>query len=175
MDLRFAKFVRWGTVPVVLTVMATVLTAQRGGNPLTGAGSVESSVMEGTGARALTPFEQFTDKLKLDERTQLAPVREAFIAAQQEAGPIGVEILQLRLKLLRIDLGESQEDRKSVLDAYAAAAVRMSAIETRTFAKVYAMLKPNQQSNAAQAFALLTGFFQAPAGTGSGRGRGGRQ
>ena len=44
-----------------------------------------------------------------------------------------------------------------------------------TFAKIYAMLKPNQQANAPQAFAIMAGMFQpSPARGGGGRGtRGG--
>ena len=148
-----------------------VAAQKGGGDKLTGAGNVESSVMGNANARVLTPFEQFADKLKLDEKTQVAPVQEVFGAAQHEAGPLGTEMLQLRQKLLRVDLGETTDDRKAVLDAYTAAAVKMSGVEARTFAKVYGMLKPNQQGNAAQAFVLMTGIFQ-PAG---GAGRGGRR
>ena len=48
----------------------------------------------------------------------------------------------------------------------------MAGIEASSFGKVCALLKPNQQSNAPQAFAVMTGIFQ-PAGAVRG-GRGGR-
>jgi hypothetical protein len=165
-----------GTAALVtksLTPTVRAAPQKGGGGGMTGPGNVQDAVMGSTNARVLTPFEQFADKLKLDEKTQVAPVQEIFVAAQNEARPIGSEMLQLRQKLLRVDLGETTDDRKAVLDAYTAAAIRMSGVEARTFAKVYSMLKPNQQSNAAQAFALMTGFFQ-PAGA-TGGGRGGRQ
>jgi hypothetical protein len=161
---------------VLLCVAAAVSAAyaQRGGGGggMMGPGAVENAVMGSEGARVMTPFEQFADKLKLDEKTQLPAVREIFMAAQQEASPVGTEMLQLRQKLLNVDLGSAPDDRKAVLDAYAAAAAKMGGVESRAFAKVYDLLKPNQQGNAAQAFALLTGFFQ-PAGAMGGRG--GRQ
>jgi hypothetical protein len=163
-----------GTVVVVtMTFSSPVRAAQKGGGGgggMLGAGNVQDAVMGSTNARVLTPFEQFADKLKLDQKTQVAPVQEVFVAAQTEAGRPGVEMLQLRQKLLRIDLGELSEDRKAVLDAYTAAALKMSGIEARTFAKVYEMLKPNQRSNAGPAFALMTGFFQPSGAPGGGRG-----
>jgi len=153
--------------------MVAVGAAQRGGGGgMMGPGNVEGSVMGGEAARVMTPFEQFAEKLKLDQKTQLPAVQEIFLSAQKEANPIGVEMLQLRQKLLNVDLGNTTDDRKAVLDAYAAAAIKMSGVESRTFAKVYEMLNPSQQGNAAQAFALLTGFFQPTVGGG---GRGGRQ
>ena len=39
----------------------------------------------------------------------------------------------------------------------------MAGIEAAAFAKTYATLKPNQQPNATQAFALMAGIFQAAA------------
>jgi hypothetical protein len=57
-----------------------------------------------------------------------------------------------------------------VIDAYAVSAARMASIETAAFQKVYALLEPNQQSRAPQAFELMAGFFQS----GPVRGGGGR-
>ena len=85
-------------------------------------------------------------------------------------GPVGVQMLQLRQKLLNDELAGDSADAKSVLDAYTAAAAKMSHIEADAFSKVYALLKPNQQSKAPQAFARMAGFFQATPGRG---GRGG--
>ena len=144
--------------------------------PQTGVGGVQSGAPPIEGIRALTPFEEFTGRLKLDEKTQVPAAREIFLAAAREAGPVGVEMLQLRQKLLNVELGNAQ-DAKVVEDAYTAAATKMIGIETAAFAKVYATLKPNQQSNAAQAFTLIAGIFQSPAPGAGGRGQrgGGRQ
>jgi hypothetical protein len=47
----------------------------------------------------------------------------------------------------------------------------MARIEATTFAKVYGLLKPNQQAKAPQAFAEMAGFFQSTPNAG---GRGAR-
>jgi hypothetical protein len=47
----------------------------------------------------------------------------------------------------------------------------MASIEASAFAKPYATLKPNQQSNAAQAFTIMAGIFQPAAPSGGGRGQ----
>jgi hypothetical protein len=51
----------------------------------------------------------------------------------------------------------------------------MTGIEAEAFGKVYALLKPNQQSKAPQAFELMAGMFAGGGmGGGMGRGRGGQ-
>ena len=57
--------------------------------------------------------------------------------------------------------------------AYANAAAKMTGLETRVFQQVYATLKPAQQSRAADAFALMAGFFQSAPGRGGRGPRGG--
>jgi hypothetical protein len=138
-----------------------------------GGGGVEAAVMGGESARAMTPFEEFADRLKLDQKTQVPAVAELFNAAAANAAPFGVELLQLRQKLLNLELAGQTAETKPVLDAIAVASARMSRIEATTFAKIYALLKPNQQSRAPQAFAQMAGFFQATPSAGRG-GRGGR-
>ena len=159
-----------GAALLVPVLWALPAVPQRGGGGITGPGGVEGAVMGGEGPRAMTPFEEFADRLKLDQKTQAPQAAEILNAAAAEAGPVGVQMLQLRQKLLNDDLAGDSADAKSVLDAYTAAAAKMSHIEADAFAKVYALLKPNQQSKAPQAFARMAGFFQATPGRG---GRGG--
>jgi hypothetical protein len=167
-----------GVRPLLTTLAAAVMvgTLTPWAAAQTGRGGVESGAPPSDGVRALTPFEQFAGRLKLDEKTQVPGTQEIFTAAAQEAGPVAVEMLQLRQKLLNAVLSGSPEDQKAVEGAYAVAAAKMAGIEAAAFAKVYATLKPNQQSNAPQAFALIAGFFQAaaPAGGGRGQRRGGQ-
>jgi hypothetical protein len=47
----------------------------------------------------------------------------------------------------------------------------LTGVEAKTFAKIYALLKPNQQSKALQAWDLMADIFSA-GGHGGGRGRG---
>ena len=99
-------------LPGVVARPAAQKGGGRGGNSLTGAGGTESAVMGSETARAMTPFEQFADKLKLDDKTQVPAAREIFVAASQEAGPVGVELLQLREKLLNVAMSGTPDDLK---------------------------------------------------------------
>jgi hypothetical protein len=157
-----------GSTVAALLVAGTVGYGQGG---MTGAGSLPEG-MGSTGARALTPFEEIAGKFKLDEKTQVPAAIEIFNAAATEAGPVGVQILQIRQRILNGHLTGTPADVKAATDEYVAAQAKMSAIEANTFAKVYALLKPNQQKEADKAFVLMAGFFQrgaAPSGRG-GRG-----
>jgi hypothetical protein len=82
-------------------------------------------------------------------------------------------MLQLRQQLVNLTLENKAAEMEPVVDEYAVAAAKMAGVEARAFAKVYATLKPNQQSNASQAFAIMAGMFQPPAPRAPG-GRGGR-
>jgi hypothetical protein len=139
---------------------------------------------EDTGAPKLSldeplPGEKIIDKLKLDGKTQAPEVRLLFMDASREAAPIGQKMLELRQRLINVELQKKPEEIAPAVEAYKASAAEMAALEARTFAKIYALLKPNQQQNAAQAFAIMGGMFQpsAPRGGGGGRGaqRGGGQ
>ena len=84
-----------------------------------GPGGTEGAVMGMPTARAATPFEEFAGRLKLDEKTQLLPARDIFLAAATEAGAPGREMLQLRQRLLNLELsgqgnGEKEIIRKTV-------------------------------------------------------------
>lgn len=117
-----------------------------------------------------TQFQKFAEKLKLDSKTQVPAVGQIFTEALTEAAPVGQQMLVLRQQIVNVALaGKPQDDQKPLVDAYKAQAAKMAAIEARAFSKVYAVLKPNQQSNATEAFALMAGIFE-PQGVG-GRGR----
>lgn len=126
--------------------------------------------------QAPTQFEQFVDRLKLDHKTQEPEVVQIFTASAVEAGPVALEMLQLRQRLLALEAAGKSDGRTPLLDAYTTAAAKMTAIEIRAFQKVQALLKPSQQSKAADAFVLMAGIFSPPtprAGAGTRRGRGG--
>jgi hypothetical protein len=124
------------------------------------------------------PGEKLIDKLKLDGKTQAPEIRLLLMDASRDAAPVGQKMLELRQRLINLELQKNTEEIAPVVEAYTAAAAEMAAIEARTFAKIYAILKPNQQANATQAFAIMAGMFQpAPPRGGGGRGgqRGGGQ
>jgi hypothetical protein len=150
-----------------LALAATALTGQvlaQGGGAATGTG-LPSSI----NAPRTIP-QQFASKLKLD-REQAPVVDEILSAAASEAAPHAQQMLQLRQRLLNASRANLAEEVKAAQDAYAASAAKIAAIEAAAFAKVYAQLKPNQQKDGAEAFALIAGLFSnAPAGGGAPRG-----
>jgi hypothetical protein len=120
----------------------------------------------------LTPFEQIVERLKLDNKTQLPAVQQIFTAAAIEAAPVGQDISLLRQRMLDAELSGKADDFKTALEAYRAAAAKMTGLETQAFVKVYALLKPNQQSKAPQAFEWMGGLLM-PAAPGGRARRGG--
>lgn len=137
---------------------------------------------EDTGAPKLSleeplPGEKVIDRLKLDDKTQAPEVRLLLMDASRDATPVAKRLLEIRLRLGNLALQNNIEEMPAAADAYAAAAAEMAAIEAKAFTKIYALLKPNQQPNAPQAFAIMAGIFQsAPSRGGGGRGqRGGGQ
>jgi hypothetical protein len=165
--------ISWLVAGALAVALASAIPAHpfaQGGNASGAGPGAPPPEMASLAPRALTPFEEFTGKLKLDSKQDQA-AEEIFNAAAREAAPIGVELLQIRQRMLNAALSGTPDDVKAASDAYAAAEAKMAAVEAGTFAKVYALLTPKQQSNAPQAFALMAGFFQSQ---GAGR-RGGRQ
>src|SRR5262245_33440180 len=135
---------------------------------------------EDTGAPKLglgepLPGEKLIDKLKLDGKTQAPEARLLLMDASRDAAPVGQKMLELRQRLINLELQKKPEEIAPVVEAYAAAAAEMASIEARAFAKIYAMLKPNQQANAPQAFAIMSGMFQPSPPRGGGGGRGGQR
>jgi hypothetical protein len=126
-------------------------------------------------AATVSPLQEFARKLKIDVATQGPAVNEILREASQAAMPVGREMLVIRENLINAELAGDADARQKALDAYATDAASMAGIEALTLAKICAILKPNQQANAQQAFALLAGIFQAqaPAAGGRGAGRGG--
>jgi len=121
----------------------------------------------GGSIRALTRFEQFTSRLRLD-REKVTPILEA---AAREGWPVGVEMATLQAQLANAILADKTEaEIQPILDAYTAAAATMVGIEAKAFGQIYAMLPPNQRGNASQAFEMMAGWFQPPPGTTAGRG-----
>jgi len=134
----------------------------------------------GVAPRKPTKAEQFADKLKLtkEQREEVATI---FSAALERSGSIRADLDDRRAKIAGalIDARPAEDINKVTAD-YAAVAAQMTKLEADTFAKVYAMLKPNQQAKADQAFELMAGMFsggarpRGPGGMGGGAGPRGR-
>jgi len=115
--------------------------------------------------RRLTRVEMLFDKLKLnkEQKEKAAPVRE-----QLNKGRIVIANT--------ITSKGSEEDLKNFMSEYTKVSAVMTGIEAEAFGKLYAILKPNQQAKAPQAFELMAGMFSGGMPGGGGRSRGeGRQ
>jgi len=162
-------------VPLILAIVALLpleLSAQNApvqsgmGNDDTGAPKVS--------LQDPLPGEKLIDRLKLDAKTQAPDVRLLLMDASREAAAPSQKMLELRQRLVNLAIQNKNDEMAAVVTAYEAAAAEMAGVEARAFAKIYAILKPNQQANAPDAFAIMAGMFQ-PSPTRGGGGRGGQR
>ena len=163
-------------VVVAACVLPMILAAQNA--PISSGMGNEDTGAPRLNLQQLSPTEQLIDRLKLDGKTQAPDVRLVLMDANREAASSGQKMLELRQRLVNLALQNKVDEMAPVVEAYAAAAADMAAIEARAFTRIYALLKPNQQSSAPQAFAIMSGMFQAPpprAGAGRSTQRGGGQ
>jgi Spy/CpxP family protein refolding chaperone len=115
-------------------------------------------------------LDTIADKLKLNKE-QKQQVQTIFQAAMEEARPVAEQIAKAREAIGGAMIDGKSDDAGKMLTQYAILAGQMTSIETKAFGKVYALLKPNQQSKAPAAFELMAGMFGGH-GPGGGRGRG---
>ena len=109
-----------------------------------------------------TLFEQFGRRLDLDRRTQFPEAEKIFTDASRLAAPIAQQMQQLRIRLINAAIGKNDAEIKTILPEYRMAAARMADVEAQAFAKVYALLRPNQVNHATEAFGLVAGVFIPP-------------
>jgi len=170
---------------VLAGVLASALAlAQRGGGG--GGGGMGGDEMGGGGGgggrggdmgamgggampRRVSKAEQFVDKLKLNKE-QKEDAEKILSAAMERAVAIRRDMADRRAKIAgaMIDAKSDEEIGKLKAD-YATLAEQFAKVQADAFGKIWATLKPNQQSKGDQAYELLAGLFTAPAG----RGRGG--
>jgi LTXXQ motif family protein len=170
------------TAALAAALIPMLAFAQRGGGGMGGQGGAGQSGAGGarggrTGNSEMPRVERqskldtIAEKLKLNKE-QKDQVQTIFLAALEESRPLGEQIMKARDEIAEAMIaGKSEDDIKKMLDEYTGLAAQMTGIETRAFAKMYALLKPNQQPKAPAAFEIMAGMFGAQAG-GGGRGRG---
>ena len=151
-----------------------------------GGGSRGGGGSEGMGRGDISPggaiqrrqskLDLFADKLKL-KSDQKSQVETIFSSANEKAAPVRDQLNKGRQVIAQALLSKaSDDDIKKLLADYATVSAQMTGIEADAFAKVYALLKPNQQAKAAQAFELMAGMFYPMGGGGRmGGGRGNRE
>ncbi len=134
-------------------------------------GSMENMGGGAPRARRLSKAEQIADKLKLnkEQREQLDSILSA---GREKAAPIRDQMDKQRAQIAGALIGgKSGEEVDQMWAGYSATVAQMAAIETEAYGKIWAMLKPNQQSKGPQAFEMMAGIFSAPS-RGASRGRG---
>jgi len=154
----------------IFMVLAAAAFAQRGGRG--GSGMSDAGNYNPAPAQPKTKLDLFAAKLKLSSE-QVEQVNAILVATTQQMAPVRAQIDKSRGEIASAMLtGKSPEDLNHLLEAHTALEAQMDAVEADTFAKVLALLKPNQQAKAAQAFEFLAGAFDRGPGHGGGGRRG---
>jgi hypothetical protein len=124
--------------------------------------------------RRLTKTEMLFEKLKLNKE-QKEEAATIISAAMEKAAPTRDLLNKGRMVIANTITGKGSDDEiKKLLGEYASVSATMTSIEAEAFGKLYALLKPNQQAKAPQAFELMAGMFAGggmPGGAGRERGR----
>jgi hypothetical protein len=139
-------------------------------------GGMGGDMMGGGGAprpqQRQTKAELLGEKLKL-KNDQKTDVEKILVDANQKAASVRGELMQKRGEIAQAMAEKAGDEKiKKLLTDYAALSTQMTGIESDAFGKVYALLKPNQQAKAAQAFEIMSGMFMGNPGGGGGRGMG---
>jgi len=122
-------------------------------------------------AQRQSRFDQIADKLKLN-KGQREQAQTIVDAGREEAAPLRESVAKARLGIADAMVNNKGDDEvKKAEEAYSAEVAKLTGVEAKTFAKIYALLKPNQQSKAPQAWDLMADIFSS-GGRGAGRGRG---
>jgi len=143
---------------------AGVVCAQRSGG---GGGGGGGRGRDGGGMDAIAiprrqaRFDVIADKLKLNKE-QKEEAGKIFDAAQESAAPLNEQIRTGRNRITQaiIQGSNSGPEFQQLTAAYQAVLAQMAGIEATAYGKLYASLKPNQQSKAPQVFAeQMAGMF----------------
>lgn len=108
-----------------------------------------------------TRFDTIAEKLKLSKE-QKEQAAGFFDAAQEAAAPLNEQIANGRKQIAGAIMGgqNSGENFDKLMAAYTTVLSQMANVEATAYGKLYAILKPNQQSKAAQVFAeQMPGLF----------------
>src|SRR5689334_19066369 len=112
-------------IAALSTAVVTVATAQSVVTKMGGGGSVYGTGGN-VGTTGKTVLEDFADKLKLDDKTQIPSAERLFTAATVAAAPVAADMKQQRRAMLDAELAGKPVDFKVALDAYTDAASRMA-------------------------------------------------
>jgi hypothetical protein len=161
-----------GRVLLAALLTAGLVAAQRGGGG--GRGGDMGGGMGMPRPQQQTKADQLAEKLKLNKE-QKEQVGDILKTAAESAGPLSQQINNGRQMIVQAIIGgkDSGEDYDKLMAAYTAVLAQMDGVEASAYGKIYALLKPNQQKNAEQAFTeTMAGIFARSGGAGGGRRRG---
>jgi cell division protein FtsB len=162
---------------LLVLAAASVAFPQRGGGGGGGRGGGGGmSDMPMMRPQRQSRLQLFAEKLKLSKE-QREEAEKILTAAMHQAAPLAMQIDKSRAEIAgSIIDGKPEGEIQKLKEAHTALEAQMDTLEADTFAKIYAELKPNQQSKAGEAFELMAGVFdRAASGGGGARGpRGGR-
>jgi hypothetical protein len=160
-----------GRLILAALLVATFASAQRGGGGGRG-GDRGGSGMESFPSprpQRLSRMQQFSEKLKLDKE-QIEQVNEILRAALEKAAPLSAQLDGSRTQIASAMIeAKTAEEIGKLVDAHAGLEAQMDTLEADAFAKIFAILKANQQPKAGQAFELMAGIFDRAAMQGGGR------
>lgn len=130
--------------------------AQRGGGGGSRGGGSNMPYMGSGGTR----FDRISDALKLS-KDQKRDFKAAMDDAQKEATPIHDQMTQGRLAIAEaIAAGKSKEEVDKAVQSQAELETQMDSIELHAFAKIVAVLEPDQKQRGIQMmFAMVHGAF----------------
>ncbi|MEO8597748.1 MAG: hypothetical protein ABI759_30790 [Candidatus Solibacter sp.] len=124
-------------------------------------------------ARRQTKAEILFDKLKLNKE-QKEDGATVLQAANEKAATLREQLSKGRAMIANAMMAkQSEAELKKLNDGFVQVNTMMTQIEAEAFGKLYALLKPNQQAKAPQAFELMAGLFSGVVAGPGGRGRGG--
>lgn len=146
---------------ILAAMLATGLAAAQGKGG--GKGGSKQSDMGASMPRQqrTSRFDTIADKLKLSKE-QKDQASTIFDAAQEAAAPLNDQIANGRNQITSaIIQGQNNgEGFDKLMSAYTGVLAQMTTIEATAYGKLYAILKPNQQSKAEQVFAeQMAGLF----------------
>jgi hypothetical protein len=146
-----------GRLWLAAALAISLASAQRGGG---GRGrSMDMGFDTPIRAPRQSRLDRMADRLKLnkEQRTQAEGILDG---AQKEALPVLETVIKARTAMAEAMVAErSPEEIDKLTGAYGEAAAQMAGVEAAAFAKIYATLKPNQQSKAGPAFEEMAGMF----------------
>jgi Spy/CpxP family protein refolding chaperone len=156
---------------MVLAAGFAAAQAGRSGDEDGSLGRVVSKGPTGPQVRTLTRREMLVDRLKLSKE-QKDEADKIFAAATDKTAGVRDELTKGRIAIANAITGNASEAEVNTLLAdYTKTSAKLTGIEAEAFSKLYALLKPNQQTKSPHAFELMAGmFFGGPGGGGPGGG-----